>query len=382
MPISRLPLSLFGVFAMLAPAAVAFAAKAAPESEPPPIPVRIAAAEVRDIPRKITLAASLRAKESIDLRARVEGVLTEIGYQDGQLVEQGAVLFRIDPKPFEARLAAARAGVARAEAARLKARRDVERLEPLAQTAAVPRQDLDFARAALEVAAADVAAAEADVALAEINLSYTTITAPVTGRVGAAAYSVGSVVGRPDTTLLATLTVSDPILAEFSLAERDYLAYRRAMEEAGERFDSVRADLVLADGSDHAHPGVVEYLDPVFDSRTGTLLVRTSFPNPEHLLRPGQFARVRLTKGVDEGRVVIPSAALGGALTARNVFVVDENGVANPRPVTTGPSTGDAITILDGLEGGERIVVAGRERLRPGARVTDAPPRPADAPES
>jgi membrane fusion protein (multidrug efflux system) len=259
--------------------------------------------------------------------------------------------------------------LAEANAALNKYGKDVARLQPLAEKRAIPQQDLDNALASVDVGKASVLSAEARVVAAEINLGYCEVKAPVTGMIGAKQVSVGSLVGKGEPTLLATISQLDPIWFYCNVSETKYLKATADANRTGKQVADLDMALILGDGSVHPGRGRFVFIDRAVDTQTGTLRVRAEFPNSEKLLRPGMFARINVDLGVRPDSILVPERALV-ELQGRNfVWVVGADNRATQRAVRVGEPSGAGILIEEGLRAGERIVVEGLQKVREGAPV-------------
>lgn len=359
----------------------------------PVLEVVVTAAERRDVPLSIKMVGSLRGTQDVPIRARVEGFLETMEFREGTFVSEGDLLYTIDPQPFAAKLVEAESQLAAAKTQLAKTGADLARIRPLAEINAVSMQDLDGAIAQEEAARAGVRAAEAAVELAGIELGYTRIFAPINGLIGLSQAKPGEFVGRePNPVVLNTLSDIDPIHARFSISEREYLIMARTyLSERGA--ETVRSgeganrdlELLLADGSLHPYKGQVVAASQSIDPGTGTYTLEASFPNPDRLLLPGQFARVRALYQVLEDVVVIPRQAVSEIQGLFRVFTVDPDGSVAVREVELGPETGDDVVVDSGLEAGVDVIVEGLQRVRPGMTVKTsrmrAQPSPAGLPE-
>ncbi len=315
----------------------------------------------------------IRAQQFVEIRARVEGYLERMLFAEGTFIEKGQTLFVIDPQLYRARANRAKAQLNKARAQALKAQRDLNRIRPLYEQNAASQLDLDNAVAAYESAAADVIVCEADLTQAELTLGYTTVRSPVSGYISERNADIGALVGPGGQSLLATVVKSDTVRIDFSMTSLEYLRSKARNVNIGHR-DSTRTwdpyiTVTLADGSVYPLPGLVDFADPQIDPKTGTFSVRAEMPNPDHVLLPGQFTRVRLLMDVREDAVVVPTRALvienGGAY----VYVVRTDDVVEKRFVETGPEAGNNTVIERGLAAGERIVVEGYHKLSYGMKV-------------
>lgn len=359
---------------VLAGAALALAAcdqnDGAATGEAPPPSVVTAAVQSRDVSASIDYIGRSEASQRVDIRARVTGFLDERPFMEGSRVASGDVLFRIDPAEFDANRAAALADIARADAAIEEAGNNLARYERLLERDVASVANFDEAKAADGRARADRAAADAALQKADLDVAYTTITAPIDGRIGRASADVGNLIG-PDSGVLATINRLDPIYIVFSIGEREYLEYSGAAKEHGSPVVTPR--IRLATGEIYAHEGTFDLFDNEVDPTTGTLPIRLSFPNPDALILPGQFVNVILTSTNTEERVVIPQAAVQENQTGPFVLVVDAENRVEARPIITGQRIGADIVAQDGLSVGETIIVEGIQKTRPGGTVVPTP---------
>jgi membrane fusion protein, multidrug efflux system len=345
--------------------------KEPPPPPPPPPEVVVQPVDVRDTPVQAEFTGEIRGGEDVEVRARVAGYLQSQNYDEGTVVRKGQLLFLIDPKPFEATAARARADVATARALHTRAEIQVNRLRPLVADNAVSQQDLDNAVAAEEASRASQAAAEAQLTTALLDLGYTRVTSPITGLAGNRQVDVGSYVGSPQPTVLTVVSSLDPVRFDFTISEAEYLAYARATHAtAGKRSGSgPELQLVLADGSVYPGKGRITVVGRGVDAETGTLPLQATFPNPDGLLRPGQFGRVQLPVTTRKSAILIPQRAVQELQGTYNVFVVGNDSVAQIRAIKPGNRVGSDWVITDGLEPADRIVVEGLQKVRDGVKV-------------
>jgi membrane fusion protein (multidrug efflux system) len=347
----------------------------------PPMEVAILEVQPRDIPIHLDMIGQTLGSVDIPIRARVDGVLEEIHFLEGRDVTKGQLLYVIDPTPFQAKVVEAQGRLAEAETRMAKAASDLERIRPLAEMDAVSKQDLDAAVAQFEAAEGSVQAARAQVEQAQIQLGYTRITAPVDGLIGITQAKVGEYVGRsPNPVVLNVVSQTDPIRVRFSINEREYLRFRRdfgkSMRDAGEQRPGARGlQLILSDGSIHDHPGSIVSFDAAIDSTTGTLTLEADFPNPERIVLPGQFARVRGVLEERQAALAVPQRAVMETQGIFQLAVVGNDGTVELRQVQMGPRIDDRWIVESGLEPGERVALEGLQRMRPGMQVVakDAP---------
>ncbi|MFU8894613.1 MAG: efflux RND transporter periplasmic adaptor subunit [Luteolibacter sp.] len=340
-----------------------------PGAPPPPF-VQVIQVESTGVPLHTTLIGQLDSPQNVEIRARVEGVVEASHFTEGTEIEAGQLLFTLDKQPFVERLAAANGMLAEAEASLHKSQRNVERLTPLVANRAVPQQDLDNARAAVEAAQAGVESAKARVESAQLDLGYCEIKAPVAGLIGAKEVSIGELVGRGQPTLMATLSTLDPIWFYCNVSEVEYIQAEERSRALGRDVSTLPLTLLLAHGKEHPEGGKFVFIDRAVNSQTGTLRVRAEFPNPEKLLRPGMFARVRVELGTRENAILVPQRAIT-QLQGRNfVWVVDGENIASQRAVEVGEQVDANLIVTNGLEAGEQIIVEGTNKAREGTPVT------------
>jgi membrane fusion protein (multidrug efflux system) len=349
------------------------------------VPVVAAAAGQRDVRVVNEFIGTTEGHIDAEIRAQVSGYLLSRDYREGSLVNQGALLFRIDARPFQAALDQARGDLERARAAQTKADQDVARFTPLARDGAVSQQELDNAIQAARSGRASVEAALAVVDKAEVELGFTEIMSPIEGIAGVANAQIGDLVGPTSPKPLTTVSQLDPIRVSTPISEREYMRFaeriRETLEGRGGPDGPANLELVLADGSVHPHPGRVVVANREVDPRTGTLLIKSEFPNPELSVRPGQYARVRAAVATLPGAVVIPQRAVTELQGTHQVAVVGADDVVQMRVVEPGPQDGSDIVIAKGLAAGERVVVEGIQKVRNGSKVApQAPGAPAGAP--
>ncbi len=344
--------------------------ESAAENAPPPPEVTVVSAARETVPVIRELPGRLQATRTAEVRARVEGIVLGRVYEEGSDVRAGDVLFRLDPKPLRAAQASAAAALMRAEANLAQAQLTVDRYRPLLPDRAVSQQEFDNALTAKKQAEADVAEARAALTVAELDLSYATVTAPISGRAGRALVTEGALVGNNEATHLTTLEQIDPIYAYFTQSSSAMLDLRRAFD-AGRLGapQEARVDLLLEDGSPYPLPGKLGFSDLASDPSTGSITLRAEFPNPERLLLPGMYARVRLTQAVDKAAVTVPMRAVRMTAQGQSVLVVGADNKVVQVPVNTAQVVGQRWVIESGLKGGERVIVDGVQKAKPGMPV-------------
>jgi membrane fusion protein (multidrug efflux system) len=328
--------------------------------------------------------AKTRAKESVALRARVTGFLESRDFQEGGDVEKDQVLFRIEPERYQASLAQAEAELAAAEASLNRAKVDAARYQELLKTNNVSQQKVDEAAAEVLVQEAAVQTAKAAIKQAQLDVDYTAVTAPIAGRIDVATYTVGNLLG-PDSGVLATINMMSPINVVFSISETWYLELLQADLETrnggGDPDEFSHVPLIrLPDGSIYEHPGVFDFVDNKVDEKTGTVLVRAEFPNPDRLLLPGQFVTIVIERKEAKDAVVIPQAAVLTDQGGHYVLLVNDENKVEVRRVETGQRFGANWSVGEGLQAGERIILYGLQKVRPGVEVkpelSEAAPAP------
>lgn len=334
---------------------------------PAPV-VKVAEVTQETIPIYLNYVGNTQSVRSVDISARVEGFLIERAFEDGADVEEGDLLFVIDPREYQARLENSVAQLAKDEAALKYAREQVRRYKPLVERDFITRDQFDQYVTDTEEAKAAVEADRAAIKLAELNLSYCSMYAPFDGRIGQRQVDVGNVVGSQagfgQITTLATLVQLDPIYVYFSPSERD-LPEILDKRKNGE----LKVSIVLPDESVHPHQGVVDFVNNTVDVATSTLLMRAIVPNPEENLLPGQFTQVRLLLRMQPDALLVPAQAVGEAQGGSYVFVVnDENKVENRRVELGTPYKGKR-EITKGMSLGERVIIDGLQKVRPGITV-------------
>jgi membrane fusion protein (multidrug efflux system) len=344
---------------------------------PPSIPVGVLAVALEDVTQAASFIGRVEATSRVALVARVTGFLEQQTFRDGQDVAKDALLFVIEREPFIAAVNAAKATLAAAEAQKLNAELQLARAEELLRTNNIPLATRDQRRA--EAAAAEAAVLEARAALetAEISLGYTLIRAPVAGRIGRAAVSVGNVVS-PQSGPLALLVSQDPMYVTFPVSQRILLDLKRRRDQGGAAAP-VRVTVAFADGSDYAETGEIDFVDVTVAQATDTVAVRATIPNPNRLLTDGMFVTVRVEGAEPEKRVVIPQASILLDQQGAYVFVA-ESGRAAVRRLRTGQPAGARIVVEEGLKPGELLIIDGLQRIRPGAPVQPVPASPRAGP--
>ncbi len=376
MPEHRLFKSLPGTTAVMLAAAVAMAACG--PAEPPPIPpmeVQVLEVQPRDIPLYLDMVGQTLGSVDIPIRARVDGVLEEMHFLEGRSVKQGQLLYVIDAVPYQSKVVEAEGRLAEAETSLAKAQSDLNRIRPLAEMKAVSQQDLDASVAQFEAAQGALQAAQAQVEQANIQLGYTRIDAPIDGLISITQANVGEYVGQyPNPVVLNTVSQVDPIRVRFAISEREYLRFSRSLSQSMRSLDDeeMRKDeleLILADGTVHDHRGGVVSFNAAVDPQTGTLTLEADFPNPDRIVLPGQFARVRGSPETRTNAIAVPQRAVIETQGLFQLGVVATDGTVELRRVEMGPRVDNEWIVDSGLKAGERVALDGLQRLRTGMKV-------------
>lgn len=339
---------------------------------PPPPTVTVATPLIREIPEYLEFTGTAQAMKTVEVRARVNGYLKQILYQDGQDVQADAPLFVIEPEPFEMALASAKANQEKAAAESSLAEAELGRTEELFKKNVSTKSNLDVATAQRDVSRAVVDVQKAATSRAELDLGYTLIKSPMMGRLSRHLVEPGSLV-QAEQTLLTTIYQLDPIHVYFPVSERDVLQIRsRRMARTGspERRERVVLDVGLANEEGYPHTGYLDFSEPSADPKTGTFLVRGLFDNPDFVILPGMFVRVRSRMGRLTGAICVPEAAVGADQLGRFVLVVNDANEVERRTVVLGSRVDQQRVIESGLTGQERVIINGLQRVRPGVKVT------------
>jgi membrane fusion protein (multidrug efflux system) len=391
---------------------------------PPPAPlVSVVEVQPEDAALFSEYTAETYARDMVEVRGRVDGYIEQRLFQTGADVKAGQVLYTLDRRPYEADVAKAKgdleqsqanhqfaqhqvallqadADLKQAQANLLKAQQDVNRLGPLVKEEAAAQQDLDNALAALQANQASVNSREANVeqmrlstqaqidttaaqvdstkaqlATAQLNLDYATIRAPIGGRIGESMIQPGGLVTKTSTMPLTTIVPLDPIWVRFKVSESEYLTMQRTADEA--RVLQRPIEMVLADGRVHPYPGRFQNTVNQVDAKTGTLELQATFPNPQHTVLPGQFGRVRLKTSEKKGVLLVPQKALLDLQGSQSVYAIDAGNKVQAHPLVLGDRVDTRVIVLQGLKAGDRVIVEGVQKVRPGVIVNAEPYRPA-----
>ncbi len=345
------------------------------EKEVVPVPpvVVVQPVEQEDVEIYGDYVGRIRAQQFVEVRARVEGFLESMAFEEGTYVKKNQVLFVIDQKQYRAKADKARAQLRKDSAQVRKTKRDLDRIRPLFEQNAASQLDLDNAIAAYETAVASMGMSQADLDQAEQELGYTWVRSPISGHISERHVDLGTLVGTGGQSLLATIVKSDTVLVDFSMTALDYLKSRERNVVLGQR-DSTRSwqptvTITLADDSEYPYKGLVDFADPQVNPKTGTFSVRAEMPNPDRVLLPGQFTKVRALLDVRERATVVPQKALiiekGGAY----IFVMRRDSTVERRFIELGPEFGNNVVVERGIIPGENIVTEGYHKLNPGMKV-------------
>ena len=338
---------------------------------PQALPVTVLDAQVQRVPITLDSVGQSEGSKEVQVRARVSGILLKQLFTEGDRVKANAVLYRIDPAPYQIALAQAKAALEQAKASREQANREEKRLKPLADEQAVSGKDFDDATSNSKTAAAVVMAREADVRNAELNLGYTQVIAPIGGISGRNISSEGSLVTvNTDSALLTTISQTDPIWVRFSVSESEYDQLRAS------NGDNAKVEIVMADGKTYGSAGKLNFTASSVDRTLGTVQLRAEIPNPTLRFLPGQFVKVRLFIGEVQG-VLVPQGAVMTNDKGKAVMIVGADNKAEPRPVDAGSWQGAQWVITKGLQPGDKVIVDNLVKVRPGAPVAPHPPQAA-----
>lgn len=350
----------------------------------PPQKIPVITIQQQDVPVYDEFVGQIYGYKDIPIRARVDGVLEKISFEEGTRVEKGQVLYRINADPYMAEVAAKTSKVSEARTLQVNAMNDLNRYKPLAEMNAISQLDLDAAQATYDAAVASEKAAEANLLQAQIKLGYCTIEAPITGLIGKTEAREGEYVGRdPNPVILNTLSRIDSIRVQFSIAETKYLEAARMYLEVRNaenvshnsqtNTDGADVELILSDGSIYEDKGTIDFVNNQINSSTGSLLVQASFPNSRNLLRPGLYAKVRLQMDIAKNALIVPVRCLIELQGKYSVMVVSADGVVESRAVEVGARQGDLAIITKGLSSNEMVVIDAIQKVATGQTVQPVP---------
>ena len=342
----------------------------------PPAEVSVVAVASERVDFTIELPGRINPVREAQVRARATGILLKRLFDEGSNVKEGQVLFQIDPVPLQATLSSAEASMAKAEAALKESKARAARYDELVKINAISKQVYDEAVATLGQNEADVLGARAAVQTAQLNLGYAEVNAPISGRIGKALVTEGDLVSATEATQLAVIRQLDPVYFDFTQSSTEVLRLKRAMENGTLQSVSGQAKitLTLEDGTVYPHPGKLLFSDIAVDPTTGMITLRAEIPNPENLLMPGMFARAQIVEGVSTNAMTIPQRTVArGAAGTSTVLVVNDQNTVELRNIEITRSTGTRVVVAKGLSPGERIIVEGSQKVRPGSVVKPVP---------
>src|SRR6266478_4470927 len=343
---------------------------------PPPPEVLVTEVVKADVPTVGEWVGTLDGEQNAEIRARVTGYLQKRDYQEGSYVKEGDLLFEIDPRPFEAALDEAKSQLDQAKAIQLATEADFERSQELFDKKVISVQEFENKKQLNQANVAKVGALEAAVQTAQLNLDFTKITAPLDGIAGLAKAQIGDLVGTGSTSSLTTVSKIDPIRLYFPLSEKDYKEHANGLRGAMQKPYSERPEtieMLFADGSVYPQKGRFSFVDRQVDPTTGTILIAASFPNPEHTLRPGQFAKARAVIDKIVGALVVPERALVELQGSYQIGVIGEDNKAEIRPIKIGPRFNRQVVVTLGLKESDKVIVEGIQKVRPGMVLTAKP---------
>ena len=350
------------------------------QKAPPPLSIPVVKTIQEDVPIYQNFIGQVYGKFDIPIRARVSGFLDAIHFEEGRWVKKDQLLYTVDPQPLQAQVAVEMSTLAEAKTKLAKAQSDLNRIVPLAKINAVSKSDLDAAQAEYDAAVSYVHACESSVRIANIDLGYCWIKSPIAGLIGKTEAKVGEYVGQdPNPVILNVVSTIDTIHVEFYLVESDYLGLARKFIEGQRQKQDAnyiqeenkdgKLKLILSDGSTFNHNGKINFVDRQVDPETGSLLIQASFPNPNYLLRPGQYAKVRAKMDIVKNAIVIPQRCIMELQGTHSVYVVSDSNKVETRQVTTGHKFDDYWIITKGLKANEKVVIDALQKVQPGMMV-------------
>lgn len=346
----------------------------------PPQEIPVIKAVKKDVPVYDELVGQIYGLKDIPIRARVDGFLEKISFEEGTRVKKGQLLYSIDPDPYLAQVASQQSKVAQAETMMVNADNELDRYKPLAEINAVSQSDLDGAQATYDASVSSLDAAEANLKQANIKLSYTRITSPIDGLIGKTEAREGEYVGKdPNPVILNTVSRIDTVRVQFSISESKYLelareySKERSVEEVNRDVREGRmkpyVELILSDGSVYEEKGTIDFVNAQINANTGSLLIQASFPNPSSILRPGLYAKVRLQLSIAKDAIVLPQRCLMELQGQYSIMTVNAENKIQPAAVKLGPKMGDMVIIESGLDDGVQVVIDALQKVKPGMQV-------------
>ena len=338
---------------------------------PPPPEVAVVTVTPQTAPLVTELPGRVEASRVAQVRARVNGIVQKRLFREGSEVKAGQLLFQIDPAPYQAAVDSAKAALAKAQANLTQAKELATRYKPLADARAISSQEYVNAQSAQAQAEADIAATQAALRSAQLNLGYASVTAPISGRIGRALVTEGALVSAAEATQMALIQQIDPVYVNATQAVAEVARLRKAATTAAADLSAVR--IVLDDSSELPQRGRLLFSDLSVDPTSGQVTLRTEVANPQALLLPGMYVRIRLVQGQIAGAMLVPQQAVTRGPQGDSVLVIGEGGKATPRNIKVGGASGSNWIVLDGLKAGEQVIVEGFQKMRPGAPVKPVP---------
>ncbi len=354
----------------------AFSCAEKEKQEAGPQEITVVNVEQKDVPIYHEFVGQVYGSSDIPIRARVSGFLEGVHFDEGRKVNKGQLLYTIDPEPFQAQVAGSESQLAEAKTGLAKAKSDLDRIEPLAKINAVSKSDLDAAVAAYDASLAYVDAMKANLHYSKINLGYCWMKSPLNGVIGKTQARIGEFVGKePNPVILNTISTIDTVRVEFFLTESNYIKLAREYEQmindktiSSER-EKATLSLILADGSKFKYPGYVNFINREVDPQTGSLLVESVFPNPDRLLKPGQYAKVVVKMTEVEGALLIPQRCISELQGQYSVFVVNSDNIVNSIQVEVGEQIGDMQIISSGISPNDKVIIDALQKVRSGLEI-------------
>ena len=353
---------------------------------PPPAEVSVVTVAAESVDRTTELPGRITPVRESQVRARATGILLKRSFTEGSDVKEGQVLFEIDPLPLQATLSSSKASLAKMEASLKESKARIARYEELVKINAISRQVYDEAVATNAQNEADLLAAKAALQTSELNLGYAQVTAPISGRISRALVTEGALVSATEATQLAVIRQLDPVYFDFTQSSTEVLRLRRALESGslqGATTNRASVTLTLEDGTVYPPPGQLLFSDISVDPTTGMITLRAEVPNPENLLMPGMYARAQIVEGVTTNALTIPQRTIArGAAGSSTVLVVNDQNAVEIRSITIDRTVGSKVVVAKGLKAGEKVIVEGSQKVRPGAAVKPVPFTPPPEPGS
>jgi len=352
------------------------------QQAPPPPDIQVIEVLQKDVPLHKEFVGQVYGEKDIPIRARVEGFLEGIHFNEGLKVTKGQLLYSIDPLPFQSRVNAQLSNLAEAKTMLVKAKSDLDRYIPLAEVKAVSQSDLDATQAMYDASVSGVEAAKANLRSAEIELGYCKIYSPISGIIGKTLAREGDFVGRePNPVILNTVSKTDNVRVTFFLTESEYLTLSRVYsvdikkqyEGTLEEREKVKLELILSDGLTYEHTGTIDFIDRSIDASTGSILVQATYPNPDLILRPGLYGKVKINMQTVKDGILAPQRCLKELQGQYSVYVVKDDNTVESRQVKTGPPIDDYVLIREGLSAGEKVVIDGIQKVRTGLLINPIP---------